>query len=143
LNLLQRMSGVATATRRMVDAVRAVGTGTRVLDTRKTLPGLRVVEKLAVLMGGGTNHRYGLFDMVMVKDNHITAAGGIPAAVRNVHRFLAAPSTPVHHKSIAIEVETRTIDEVKTALATGQSVTLSPSLSPSVSPARWCSSPAL
>jgi len=87
LNLLQRMSGVATSTRRMVDAISH--TKTRILDTRKTIPGLRVIDKLAVRIGGGVNHRFGLFDMVMIKDNHVTSAGGIRAALTMVQRYLA------------------------------------------------------
>lgn len=116
LNLLQRMSGVATATRRLVDAVKH--TNTRILDTRKTLPGLRVVEKLAVRIGGGTNHRFGLFDMVLIKDNHVSASGGVSAAVTNVHQFLASKNAAAG-STIAIEIETRNLDEVKQALALG------------------------
>ncbi len=128
LNILQRMSGVATATRRMCDAVTAsTHPTTKILDTRKTLPGLRVLEKLAVVMGGGTNHRYGLFDMVMIKDNHVTASGGIQSAITNVHSFLTkhhshsltAGSAGRVSASIPIEVETRTLDEVKQALSVG------------------------
>jgi nicotinate-nucleotide pyrophosphorylase (carboxylating) len=87
LNLMQRMSGVATQTRSMVDKVPA-GSPTRILDTRKTMPGLRVLDKAAVLLGGGTNHRMGLHDMVMIKDNHVTAAGGLSEAVARVHKYL-------------------------------------------------------
>src|SRR5256885_1800631 len=111
------MSGVATLTRRMVAAVSH--THTRILDTRKTLPGLRVLEKLAVLMGGGTNHRFGLFDMILIKDNHVTASGGIEAALHRTHQFLSQHnnhSSAVTRGGVAggvipIEVETRTIEE--------------------------------
>jgi nicotinate-nucleotide pyrophosphorylase (carboxylating) len=87
LNLMQRMSGVATLTRSMVDKVPA-DSPTRILDTRKTMPGLRVLDKAAVLLGGGTNHRMGLHDMVMIKDNHITAAGSLKEAVARVLTYL-------------------------------------------------------
>lgn len=106
LNFLQRMSGIATLTRAFVDAVR--GTGATILDTRKTMPGLRVLDRLAVVLGGGTNHRFGLFDMALVKENHIAAAGGIAAAVRRI-RALAPEGLPV-------EVEVRTLDELREAL---------------------------
>ncbi|MCB0240670.1 MAG: nicotinate-nucleotide diphosphorylase (carboxylating), partial [Anaerolineae bacterium] len=82
LNILQRMSGIATETRRYVDAV--TGTQAVILDTRKTAPGLRVLDKLAVRLGGGQNHRFGLYDMAMIKDNHIAAVGSITEAVRRV-----------------------------------------------------------
>ena len=82
LNFLQRLSGIATATRSFVDAI--AGTSARILDTRKTTPGMRALEKKAVLAGGGLNHRFGLHDMVLVKENHIRAAGGITAAVRAI-----------------------------------------------------------
>lgn len=106
LNFLQRMSGIATLTRAFVDAVR--GTGATILDTRKTMPGLRVLDRLAVVLGGGTNHRFGLFDMALIKENHIAAAGGIAAAVRRI-RALAPEGLPV-------EVEVRTLDELREAL---------------------------
>lgn len=106
LNLMQRMSGIATATNRMVR--KCEGTKTRVLDTRKTVPGLRVLDKMAHVMGGGTAHRSGLHDMVMIKDNHITAAGGITRAVTLTKQYLA--SKKMGH--LKIEVETRTLDEV-------------------------------
>lgn len=107
LNLLQHLSGIATLTAKYVERVR--GTGAQVMDTRKTLPGLRKLEKYAVRMGGGKNHRMGLYDMVLIKDNHIKAVGGITAAVGRV-RARVRNGSP-------IEVETRTLDEVKEALS--------------------------
>jgi nicotinate-nucleotide pyrophosphorylase (carboxylating) len=109
LNFMQRLSGVATVTRRYVQAV--AGTGARVIDTRKTTPGMRALEKAAVLAGGGANHRHGLHDMVMIKDNHIAAAGGITAAVDAVRAR--------NDRGLAVEVETTNLDEVREALATG------------------------
>lgn len=109
LNFLQRLSGVATETRRYVRAVE--GTGIRVIDTRKTTPGMRRLEKDAVRAGGGANHRFGLHDMVLVKDNHIAAAGGIAAAVRAVRERNA--------EGLKVEVETTTPEEVEEALAAG------------------------
>ena len=108
LNLLGRLSGVATLTRRYVDAV--AGTRARILDTRKTTPGLRELEKYAVACGGGTNHRFGLYDAILVKDNHIRFAGGIETAVG---RLRAANS------GLPIQVEAETLDDVRTALAVG------------------------
>ena len=108
LNFLGRMSGIATLTRKFVDAV--AGTNAIILDTRKTAPGLRITDKLAVRLGGGQNHRTGLFDMVLIKDNHIDFAGSITAAVERVR----AAGT-----SLEIEVETRTLDNVHEALALG------------------------
>lgn len=113
LNLMQRMSGVATLTRTMVDKVPA-DSPTRILDTRKTMPGFRVLDKQSVLMGGGTNHRHGLHDMVMIKDNHITAAGGLSEAVSRVHKYLATKGLT---GKVQVEVETRTMDEVREALS--------------------------
>jgi nicotinate-nucleotide pyrophosphorylase (carboxylating) len=107
LNLLQRMSGIATATRRYVQAVE--GTGCQILDTRKTAPGLRALDKRAVRLGGGTNHRSGLHDAVLIKDNHIAVAGGIAEAVAAVRAAL--PGTPV-------EVEVDTLDQLDEALTT-------------------------
>jgi len=107
LNFLQQLSGVATATRRYVDAI--AGTGARVIDTRKTTPGMRRLEKAAVVAGGGSNHRVGLFDMVMIKDNHIAAAGGIMAAVEAVRVR--------NDRGLRVEVETSTLAEVGEALA--------------------------
>jgi nicotinate-nucleotide pyrophosphorylase (carboxylating) len=110
LNFMQRMSGTATLTRRFVEALE--GTGCRVLDTRKTTPVLRAIEKWAVRIGGGHNHRFGLYDMVMIKDNHVDFAGGIPEAVRAAQRYLADNGLKV-----PIEVETRDLNEVRLALS--------------------------
>jgi nicotinate-nucleotide pyrophosphorylase (carboxylating) len=107
LNFLQTLSATATVTRRYVDAI--AGTNTRILDTRKTLPGLRLAQKYAVRCGGGTNHRIGLFDGVLVKENHIAAAGSIEAAVRSA-RAVAGQAL--------IEVEVENLNELKQALAT-------------------------
>ena len=109
LNLLQRLSGVATLTARYVEAVR--GTRARVLDTRKTTPGLRMLEKAAVAAGGGTNHRIGLFDAVLIKENHAAMAGGVGEAVRK-----ARASAP---QGTLVEVECRDDAEVDEALAAG------------------------
>ncbi len=109
LNLLQRMCGIATQTARYVEAVR--GTKAKILDTRKTVPGLRVLDKMAVRQGGGTNHRIGLYDAVLIKDNHIEAAGGITAAVAAQRRYLKKP--------LKIEVETSNLQEVREALSCG------------------------
>ena len=108
LNFLGRMSGIATLTRQFVDAV--AGTRAVILDTRKTAPGLRAVDKLAVKLGGGGNHRIGLYDMILIKDNHIDYAGGIEEAVR---RAKAARS------GLQIEVEARTMNDVRVALSLG------------------------
>jgi nicotinate-nucleotide pyrophosphorylase (carboxylating) len=108
LNFLGRMSGIATLTRQFVDAV--AGTKAVILDTRKTAPGLRAADKLAVLRGGGQNHRIGLYDMILIKDNHIDFAGGIGEAVR---RARAAGS------GLQIEVEARNLEDVKAALSLG------------------------
>jgi len=112
LNLMQHCSGIATATYRAVEIVRSVGSSTRILDTRKTLPGLRTLEKWAVRMGGGYNHRMGLYDMFMLKDNHIDTAGGIASAVAAVNQYRND-----HDASLALEVETRNLEEVRQALA--------------------------
>ena len=109
LNLFQRMSGIATLTSKYVKAVR--GSKAKILDTRKTMPGLRVLDKMAVRIGGGCNHRTGLYDGVIIKDNHIEAAGGIIAAVKAQRKRL--PHT------LKIEVETKNIKEVKEALNCG------------------------
>lgn len=106
LNLLQRLSGVATLTRTYIDAVE--GTSVRVIDTRKTTPGMRLLEKAAVRAGGGANHRVGLHDMVLIKDNHIAAAGGISAAVEAVRRY--------NRTGLRVEVETTDLREVDEAL---------------------------
>jgi nicotinate-nucleotide pyrophosphorylase (carboxylating) len=107
LNLLQHMSGIATLTAAFVEKIK--GLNAEVLDTRKTLPGLRQLEKYAVRMGGGRNHRFGLYDGVLIKDNHIKAAGGIAQAITRVR-------TTAHHL-LKIEVETKTLAEVREALA--------------------------
>ncbi len=108
LNFLGRMSGIATLTRAFVDAV--AGTRAVILDTRKTAPGLRLIDKLAVARGGGQNHRIGLYDMILIKDNHIDYAGSLVEAVR---RARAA------HSGLEIEVEARTLDDVRAALDCG------------------------
>ncbi|GKV42906.1 hypothetical protein SLEP1_g50265 [Rubroshorea leprosula] len=107
LNFMQRMSGIATLTKAMADAAHPAC----VLETRKTAPGLRLVDKWAVLIGGGSNHRLGLFDMVMIKDNHISIAGGITNALRSVDKYLEQENLQME-----VEVETRTLEEVKEAL---------------------------
>lgn len=112
LNLLQRLSGIATQTRVVVDLVN--NTSVKLLDTRKTTPGLRLLEKWAVTMGGGYNHRIGLYDMIMLKDNHIDSSGGITTAVNKTKKYLAE-----NKLNLKIEVETRNLDEVKEALAVG------------------------
>jgi nicotinate-nucleotide pyrophosphorylase (carboxylating) len=109
LNFLQRLSGIATLTQRYVEAV--AGTGARILDTRKTTPGLRALEKAAVRAGGGHNHRFGLFDMVMIKENHIAAAGGITSAVEAVRSS--------NDRGLGVEVEVTDRDELREALAAG------------------------
>jgi len=109
LNFLGRLSGIATITRRFVKAV--AGTGAQVLDTRKTTPGWRLLEKSAVLAGGGRNHRVGLHDMVLVKDNHIVAAGGIRRAVEGVRR--------ANRAGVPVEVEVGTLEELEEALLLG------------------------
>lgn len=109
LNFLQRMCGIATLTAQYVKAVR--GTKAKILDTRKTVPGLRILDKMAVRLGGGCNHRIGLYDGVLIKDNHIEAVGGIFAAVKAQRRNLAKP--------MKIEVETQDLNQVKEALACG------------------------
>lgn len=109
LNFLQRMAGIATLTARYVDAVR--GTKAKILDTRKTAPGLRALDKWAVALGGGTNHRHGLYDMVLIKENHVAAAGGIRAAVERVRRQ--------DRRQRPIEVEVRSLAELIEALPLG------------------------
>jgi nicotinate-nucleotide pyrophosphorylase (carboxylating) len=112
LNILQRMSGVATLTARYVAAVK--GTKARLVDTRKTTPGLRILDKYAVRVGGGVNHRTGLYDGVLIKENHITAAGGIGIAVSRARAYI--PHT------MKVEVETETLAEVAEALAAGADI---------------------
>ena len=112
LNIMQRMSGIATRTAEYVK--RLEGTGTRVLDTRKTTPGLRLLEKEAVKIGGGVNHRIGLFDMILLKDNHIDFAGGIPQAISRARDYCRAKG-----KDLKIEIEVRNFDEIRQVLETG------------------------
>ena len=112
LNVMQRMSGVATTTRKYVKALE--GTKTRVLDTRKTTPGMRMMEKEAVRLGGGTNHRIGLFDMILLKDNHVDFAGGIEQAITRAHNYLKEKG-----KNLKIEIEVRNFDELEQVLRVG------------------------
>ena len=112
LNIMQRMSGIATTTRRYQDELE--GLHTKVLDTRKTTPGMRMLEKEAVAIGGGINHRIGLFDMILIKDNHIDFACGIPQAVNAAKQYCAE-----HGKDLKIEVEARSLDDIKTILDLG------------------------
>jgi nicotinate-nucleotide pyrophosphorylase (carboxylating) len=112
LNLMQRMSGIATTTRKYVNLLH--GTKARVLDTRKTTPGMRMLEKQAVKIGGGENHRIGLFDMILLKDNHIDFAGGIENAITRAQAYLKEKN-----KKLKIEVEVRNLDELRQALAVG------------------------
>jgi nicotinate-nucleotide pyrophosphorylase (carboxylating) len=112
LNCMQRMSGIATSTDRIVDLLK--GTNTQVLDTRKTTPGMRYLEKWAVRIGGGVNHRFGLYDMMLIKDNHVDYSGGIARAIENAHQYIAA-----NNKKLAIEIEVRNLDELEEVLRTG------------------------
>ena len=112
LNFMQRMSGVATATRKAVEAL--TGTGTRVLDTRKTTPGLRLFEKRAVVIGGGVNHRMGLYDQILIKDNHIDYAGSVGAAIAGAHRHLKSVG-----REVPVVVEVRDLKEVQAVLDEG------------------------
>lgn len=114
LNLIQRMSGTATMARRFADAVK--GTSAQVVDTRKTTPGLRVLEKYAVRVGGGHNHRLGLYDAVLIKDNHLAAGGGVLATVRKARAY--APHT------MRVEVECKTLEQVDEALESGADIIL-------------------
>ena len=109
LNFMQRLSGIATQTHEYVKLLE--GTGTKILDTRKTTPGLRLLEKYAVKVGGGENHRIGLYDMILIKDNHIDYAGGVTAAITKTKEYLKAKG-----KNLKIEVEARTLDEIKEIL---------------------------
>lgn len=112
LNFMQRLSGIATQTHMMVDML--AGLHTQLLDTRKTTPNMRLLEKYAVKCGGGTNHRIGLYDMVMLKDNHIDFAGGIEAAIDRTHAYLDA-----NHKDLKIEIEVRNLDELEQVMRHG------------------------
>ncbi len=123
LNFLQHLSGIATMARKFVD--RVAGTGCRILDTRKTIPGWRQLEKAAVRAGGATNHRIGLFDAILIKNNHITAAGGI-------HEALEA----TRNAQVPVEIEVRTRAELDEALASGAKMLLLDNLSP-VEAAKW------
>lgn len=112
LNFMQRMSGIATETNKLVKMIE--GTKAKILDTRKTTPNFRIIEKMAVKIGGGENHRMGLYDMVMLKDNHIDYAGGIKKAIKNSNEFLK-----IINRNLKIEIETRNINEVKQVLEIG------------------------
>jgi len=112
LNIMQRMSAIATLTSKYVDACK--GTSAKILDTRKTTPNFRYFEKLAVKIGGGINHRFGLYDMVMIKDNHIDFAGGIEAALQKTKQYLEN-----NNKNLAIEIESRNLKEVNEILRVG------------------------
>jgi len=120
LNLLQRLCGIATLTRQFADAVK--GTPARILDTRKTVPGLRMLDKYAVRVGGGYNHRIGLYDGILIKENHIEAAGGIAPAVQKIRT--SAPHT------LKIEIETRNMQEVKEALSAGVDIIMLDNMKP-------------
>ena len=112
LNFMQRMSGIATETNRYVKMVE--GTNVTILDTRKTTPNMRYFEKYAVKVGGAENHRFGLFDMIMLKDNHIDFAGGIEQAIDRTHNYLKEK-----HLNLKIEIETRSLDDVRRVMAHG------------------------
>jgi len=122
LNLLQRLSGIATMTRKYVEKARAVSEKVRIVDTRKTTPGLRMLEKYAVTVGGGHNHRLGLFDAVMIKDNHIKAAGGISEAVSRARA--AIPHT------MRIEVEVETLEQLEQAIACAPDIIMLDNMEP-------------
>lgn len=111
LNIVQRMSGIATMTNKYQQALIAAGTKTRVLDTRKTTPGMRMLEKEAVRIGGGTNHRIGLFDMILLKDNHVDFCGGIHNAISRAKAYCKE-----HQKDLKIEIEVRNFKELEEAL---------------------------
>src|SRR5580704_2882722 len=121
LNLMQRMSGIATLTRQYVDAIS--GTNTKVLDTRKTIPGLRVLDKYAVRCGGGENHRLDLSDRILIKNNHISLGGGIEKVLKKAHELRAAGQT--------IDIEVRSFDELRLALDNGAESLLLDNMSPS------------
>ena len=112
LNIMQRMSGIATMTSKYVKLLE--GTGTRVLDTRKTTPGMRMLEKQAVKIGGGCNHRIGLFDMILLKDNHVDFSGGISNAITRCHKYLEEKGL-----NLKIEIEVRNFDEIQQVLDCG------------------------
>lgn len=112
LNVMQRMSGIATETRKYADRIKYYPT--RILDTRKTTPGMRILDKEAVRIGGGENHRMGLYDMIMIKDNHADFAGGVQEAIRKVQHYLNARNLP-----LKIEVEARSLEEIDLIMAVG------------------------
>ena len=112
LNCLQRMSGIATYTNHLCELI--AGTKTKILDTRKTTPNLRPLEKWAVVIGGGTNHRFALYDMIMLKDNHVDYSGGITAALASANNYLSESG-----KKLKIEIETRNLEEVKEVMQAG------------------------
>ena len=112
LNIMQRMSGIATMTHKYAEQLK--GTNTRVLDTRKTTPGMRILEKMAVKIGGGVNHRIGLFDMILLKDNHVDFAGGIDKAINRAKEYCKGKG-----KDLKIEIEVRNFDELQQVLDLG------------------------
>jgi len=112
LNIMQRMSGIATMTNRYVELLK--GTKTHVLDTRKTTPGMRMLEKQAVKIGGGVNHRIGLFDMILLKDNHVDFSGGINNAISRCHEYLKEKGL-----NLKIEIEVRSFDEIRQVMECG------------------------
>jgi nicotinate-nucleotide pyrophosphorylase (carboxylating) len=112
LNVIQRMSAIATQTHKIVDLLQ--GTRTKVLDTRKTTPGFRYFEKLAVKIGGGVNHRFGLYDMILIKDNHVDYSGGISNAINNAKQYLLS-----NNKQLDIEIEVRNFNELNEAMKAG------------------------
>ncbi len=112
LNCMQRMSGIATFTRELTELIKH--TQAKLLDTRKTTPNFRMMEKWAVVIGGGVNHRFGLFDMIILKDNHVDYAGGISKAINSTHSYLEKTG-----KTLKIEIETRNLEEVREVLASG------------------------
>lgn len=122
LNIVQHLSGIATHTAKFVEVLK--GSRAEILDTRKTLPGLRALEKYAVRMGGGRNHRFGLYDGILVKDNHIAAAGGIIKAMAGIRKKV--------HPLLKIEVEVKTLDEVREALAAGATMLLLDNMPPNL-----------
>lgn len=122
LNLLQRLSGIATATRAYVDLVADLNPAPRIVDTRKTTPGLRLLEKYAVRVGGGYNHRFGLFDAVLLKDNHIKASGGVKEAVRSARA--AVPHT------VRIEVEVESLEQARDAVEAGADIIMLDNMDP-------------
>lgn len=113
LNIMQRMSGIATKTNQLIKLCK--GTKVQILDTRKTTPGIRLLEKIAVKIGGGNNHRFGLFDMILIKDNHIDYAGSIENAINSANNYLKEKK-----KKLKIEIETRNLNELKEVLKIGK-----------------------